>query len=363
MLHFGKENISYQYSLTYLHMNFSYFSRELTPSVMNFEIVMWILLLGVLWYGISQYRFFLWRFFALVLWVFCFEWLTWALWNNSHLWVYAYIHNDVSWVLTLTWATFIFIVKFAYDKYTQHKTVMKEFFTVVLGSSALIATVLAILKEIDVFSYSSATLPLIQKSILIFWRPLEAVIYIPVFIFTVYAFYKYWELAMYDKSLFSKYTISPKKDIFISAITILLIWYLMHPLLETSIVSSFLLVFLYIIGLILTSFMVNSIKDAPLFQRYMGGMFIFSVFAMVVMSLMIENSMITLAQSVRDTYTANTISIPWFAFTDVEFVGIVLFSCLMLAMVKYFKVITDNKDIKLDEKKMTFRGWRSLFKN
>ena len=341
-------------------MTFSYFSPELIPSAWYFEIVMWILLIGVLWYGVSHYRFFLWRFFALAFWVFCFEWLTWALWNNAHLGNYAYIHNDVSWVLTLTWSICIFIAKFSYDKGIQYKTLLKEFLIVTLGSSVLMSFVLMFLRDIGVFSYSSALLPLVQNGVLIFGRPLEAIVYIPVFVFTVYSFYKYWELAMYDKSLFANYTISLKKDIIISAITILLIWYLMHPLLETSIVSSFLLVFLYVVGLILTSFIVNSIKGAPLFQRYMGGMFIFSVFAMVVTSLMMTNWMITLAQSVRDTHTINTIVIPWFAFTDVEFVGIVLFSCLMIAMVKYFKIITDNKAILLDEKKMTFRWWRSL---
>ena len=83
--------------------------------------------------------------------------------------------------------------------------------------------VLMFLRDIGVFSYSSALLPLLQNGVLIFGRPLEAIVYIPVFIFTVYSFYKYWELAMYDKSLFANYTISLKKDIIISAITILLI--------------------------------------------------------------------------------------------------------------------------------------------
>ncbi len=343
-------------------MNFSYFSRELTSSTLVFEIVMWVLLIWVLWYGISHYRFFLWRFFALAFWVFCFEWLTGALWNNAHLGKYAYIHNDISWILMFTWTILIFLGKFVYDKKIHNKTLLKEFLFVVFWSSILVAIVILLLKDIGVFSYSSATLPLITSSILIYWRPLEAILYIPVFIFTVYSFYKYWELTMYDKNLFSNYTISAKKDIFISIVAISLIWYLMHPLLETSLLASFLLIIFYVLGLVITNFMVNSIKGIPLFQRYISGMFIFSVLVMFVTSVMIEKGMIILAQSVRDTYTINTISIPWFAFTDVEFVGIILFSCLMIAMVKYFKIITDDKNIRLDDKNMTFQGFISIIK-
>ena len=140
-------------------MTFSYFSPELIPSAWHFEMAMWILLIGVLWYGVSHYRFFLWRFFALAFWVFCFEWLTWALWNNAHLGNYAYIHNDVSWVLTLTWSICIFIAKFSYDKSIQYKTLLKEFLIVTLGSSVLMSLVLMFLRDIGgiLILFSSAT--------------------------------------------------------------------------------------------------------------------------------------------------------------------------------------------------------------
>lgn len=130
-------------------------------------------------------------------------------------------------------------MRFVYDKCVQKKSLIKEFITIVLKSSILIGVVLVVLNAIGVFSYSSATtLLLAQKTHLIFGVPLEVILYIPIFVFSVYSFYKYWELAMYDKHLFSKYSIVPSKDIFIGSLVILLIGYLIHPLLNISSTAS-----------------------------------------------------------------------------------------------------------------------------
>lgn len=341
-------------------MLFSYFSRELTQQALVFEIFAGISLLCIIYYGVKHYRFFFWRFFALAFGVFCFEGLTWAMWNNAHLGNLAYIHNDVSWVMTLIWTGLIFLNKFLYESICQSKTLIKEFAYVTLGSSILWWITLTILKMIDIFSYSITMESYVSSSVNIFWIPVEAIIYFPVFIFTSYTFYKYWELAMYDRHLFSHYSISLKKDIVISACTILLIGYLMHPLLQMTLWSTFVLVIVYLVGLMFTSFMVGQIKDVPLFQRYIAGIFVLSMFGMIIVSLMMDHSMISLSQSIKDTHTVNTVLVPWLSISDVEFVGIVLFSCLLIAIVRYFKIVTDNSNIKLDDKKMTFQGWKSL---
>lgn len=52
----------------------------------------------------------------------------------------------------------------------------------------------------------------------------------------------------------------------------------------------------------------------------MGGVFVFSLYGMIFMDFMIKNNMLSFVQAVKDTYTEKTIQIPWFSFTDVEFV-------------------------------------------
>ena len=343
-------------------MQFSYFSPELTNTAILFEVSVGILLVWVISYGYTHYKFFLWRFFALAFGVFCFEWLTGSMWNIAHLWNYAYIHNDISWVMTLAWSGVIFSVKFLYDAFIKDKNLFKEFSFVVMIGSIISGIIVILLKDSWIFGYSKTMQEMLTTASMIFGRPLESFLYIPIFIFTVYSFYKYWELAMYDKKLFSDYTVHPGKDIAIASVVICLIGYLMHPLFEMTLNWVILMIVGYIVWLIIVNYIINSIKDYPLFQRNMWGVFLLSLWCMGLLSYMIWSWFVKLSESVTDTYTVKTIQIPWLNITDVEFVGIVLFSCLLIAIIKYFKIVTTNKLPSLDDDKMTFRWFNSLIK-
>jgi len=360
-------------------MQFDYFSRALTNSSMYFEIVLAILLVWIFIYWVKNYKFFAWRFFALAFWVFAFEWITWALWINSNLWQYAYLHNDISWVMTLTWTSLIFISKFIYDKYrksipcilkfTKLKNIknfklLKEFIFVTIFSSILWLLLIILLKSIWVFSYSPEMLEVVNSWTIIFWRPLEALVYFPVFIFTVYSFYKYWELAIYNKSVFNTYSISIWKDVSISIIVIFLIWYLINPLLNfPNFFAYFSLTLAFLLVLLFTNLLISIVKDTPLFIRFISGSFIFTTIWTFIISLYVKYWIISFSDSIKNTYTDKTFTIPYTEITDVEWVWLLLFSYLMIAVVKYFKVITDNKEIKLVDKKITFKWYKSLFTN
>jgi len=357
-----------------------YFNPELTNSVMYFEIFLAIFLVWIFVFWIKNYKFFVWKFFALSFWVFAFEWLTWALWINSNLWNFAYIHNDISWVMTLAWASIIMFSKIIFDKfweklpcilkYTKLKKsknfkLIKEFIFVTIFSSILWLLLLIYLKDIWVFSYWKEMQEIINSWITVFWRPLEAIVYFPVFIFTTFSFYKYWELAMQDKNLFNDYKINFSKDILISVIIISLIWYLIHPILlvENTFVYILLLVW-FVINLIITWGLISKFVDLSLFMRFIAGTFIFTTIWSFLVSFFVKYWYLDFSQSIKDTYTINTIQMPlanWI--TDVEWWGILLFSYLMVAIIKYFKIITDNKEIKISNKNMTFKGIKSLFIN
>jgi hypothetical protein len=343
-------------------MQFSYFSPELTSIGIIFEVLVGLLLVWVISYGCTHYKYFLWRFFALAFGVFCFEWLTGSMWNIEHLWNYAYIHNDISWVMTLAWSSIIFSIKFLYDGFIKDKNLLKEFSFVVIVWSIISGLIVIILKDSWIFGYSKTMQEILIMTPMILGRPLESILYIPTFIFTVYSFYKYWELAMYDKKLFSNYTVHPGKDIAIASVVIFLIGYLMHPLFEMTFNWTLLMIAWYIVWLMLVNYIINSIKDYPLFQRNMWGVFLLTLWGMWLLSYMIWLWLVKISESVTDTYTTRTVQIPWLNITDVEFVGIVLFSCLLIAIIKYFKIVTTQKISSLDDNKMTFRWFNSLIK-
>ncbi len=359
---------------------YDYFNPELTNSVMYFEIFLVIFLVWLFIFWIKNYKFFAWKFFALSFWVFAFEWITGSLWINEHLWNYAYIHNDISWVMTLTWASIIMFSKFIFDKfwekipcilkYTKLKKsknfkLIKEFIFVTIFSSILWLLLLTYLKNIWVFSYWKEILEIVKSWITVFWRPLEAIVYFPVFIFIVFSFYKYWELAMQDKNLFNDYKINFSKDILISVIVIFLIWYLMHPVfIVKNIFIYILLLVWFIINLLITWVIISKFVELSLFVRFISGTFIFTTIWSFILSFFVKYWYLDFSQSIKNTYTVNTIQMPlvnWI--TDVEWWGILLFSYLMVAIIKYFKIITDNKEIKISNKNMTFKGFKSLFIN
>lgn len=342
-------------------MKYSYFSPELTIQSMYFEIWLLIFLIWILIYWIKNYRFFLWRFLALAFGVFCFEWITWALWINSNLWNYAYIHNDISWVMSITWASIVMFFKFIFDKYCAKWNILREFIFILLNSSIFWLLFLIYLKSIWVFSYSTEMQEILKSWVHFFWIPLEAIIYFPTFIFIVFSFYKYWELAMFNKNLFKNYKITFSKDISIAILSITLIGYLMHTLLITdNFLNYFYLISSFIIVLIITNIIINIWKDFPLFIRFLAGSTIFTILWTIVLNFFVSNKLIILSQSILNTYTLKTIKIPYMSITDVEWAWMLLFSYLLIWMIKYFKVINENKNIFLDEKNMTFKWFYSL---
>lgn len=314
-------------------------------------------------YWLRNYRFFLWRFFALLFWVLCFESLTWALWINNNLWSYSYIYNDVSWIMTLTWSSMIMLFKFIFDRFCQKWNLLREFLFVIIFSSITGLSLLIYLKNIWVFSYSSEMQQIVSSWFTIFWRPLEALLYFPVFIFTVYSFYKYWELAMYNKNLFKSYKINYWKDLIIGGITIALIWYLMHPLLETNNVLNYLfLLFSLILILIVTNYVINVWRNLHLFIRFLLGSFVYAIWSLIVLQLFLSNKLISFSQSILNTFAWETPSIEYITIADVGWGWVLVLAYFIISIVKYFKIVSLNKDIVLDEKRMTFKGWESFYK-
>lgn len=343
-------------------MKFDYFLSELTTQSIYFEIWLFLFSLLILIYWIKNYRFFLWRYFALFFWVFLFEILTSSLWLIEHLWILSYINGDVSIIMSILWTNMIVWARFGYDKLYKTSTLKTEYAFVVIVSTLLWLSLVSWLKIIWVFSYSKEMLQVVESWILIFGKPLEAIIYFPIFIFTVYSFYKYWELAMFDKKLFENYAISFGKDILIAIGVIIGLWYLLHPLLIVKNTMDYAyLILSFIIILILTNGIILLIKHMSLFIRFLFWSIFFTTASSIILNYFLVNHLVVLSESMKNTYTNKTIFIPGLQITDSEFAGLVILSYLIIAVVKYFKIVTDSKDIILDEKKMTFSWWKSLF--
>ena len=83
------------------------FDMAATAPIIAFELFIVIGTLAAV-YILSKYeRRILWRYFTVVAGVLIFELFTAPMWDNFNLGRWAYLYQDVSWILTLGWATLI----------------------------------------------------------------------------------------------------------------------------------------------------------------------------------------------------------------------------------------------------------------
>src|SRR3989344_9004333 len=67
------------------------------------------------------------RFALVAIGVFIFEFFTSPMWVNSHLGPWAYVYQDVSWVLTMGWTTLILSIIVLLDKFLPQLSELKRF--------------------------------------------------------------------------------------------------------------------------------------------------------------------------------------------------------------------------------------------
>jgi hypothetical protein len=128
--------------------------------------------------------------------VLLFEYFTQALWLNKGLESWAYLYLDVSWVITLGWATIILVARELSSLYMN-----KNNEKVKIAVDLLIVTVIGFIAEwvvlgLGIREYSGAVLSVIT-GIKIGPVPIEAFYYIPVFMLLVLTFTLYWEKQLF----------------------------------------------------------------------------------------------------------------------------------------------------------------------
>jgi hypothetical protein len=138
------------------------------------------------------------RYLIVAVGVFLFEFFTSPMWNNYRLGPWAYVYQDVSWILTLEWSTLILLTVILVDHFGARFQRWQRFglYLIVLTIVELFAEALVI--NLGVRSYA----PEVQAILLgptIMNVPIEVFYYVPVFMALVISFYKYWSLVLDDE--------------------------------------------------------------------------------------------------------------------------------------------------------------------
>jgi len=132
--------------------------------------------------------------------IFIFEFFTSPMWTNHKLGPWAYVFQDVSWVLTLGWATVILSVVVFVDHFLARWSERRRFLVVLAALTAAICVLEAVVVNLGIRGYS----PEVRATVAGAWVlgvPLEILYYVPVFMALVVGFLKYWSFALEGRAL------------------------------------------------------------------------------------------------------------------------------------------------------------------
>lgn len=173
------------------------FDKTATGPIITFEVFIIIGTAVALWL-LSKLTDKVWqRYLIVALGVFIFEFFTSPMWNNYKLGQWAYVYQDVSWILTLGWSTLILLVVTLVDKYFAARREWQRFILYLIGLTVIVLFTEAIVVNLGIRSYAPEVRAVLWGPT-IFNVPIEVFYYVPVFMALVISFYKYWTLVLDD---------------------------------------------------------------------------------------------------------------------------------------------------------------------
>jgi len=131
------------------------------------------------------------RFFVVLAGVLIFEVFTSPMWLNYKLGPWAYIYQDVSWVLGVGWSALILTIVTAVDHIFSRWSTGRRFALYLVALTALVFVLEAIVVGLGIRRYSPEVLETVI-GVFVAGVPLEALYYVPVFMTLVICLYKYW---------------------------------------------------------------------------------------------------------------------------------------------------------------------------
>jgi hypothetical protein len=173
------------------------FDKTATGSIIAFEvfiIVGWIASFIIL----SKFKDKIWRHYAIMaIGVFIFEFFTSPMWNNYKMGQWAYVYQDVSWILTIGWSALILSTVIMVDHFLARLREWQRFALYLVILTVLVFILEAIVIGLGMRSYAPEVQAVLVDTF-VFNVPIEGFYYIPVFMALVISFYKYWSLVLDD---------------------------------------------------------------------------------------------------------------------------------------------------------------------
>lgn len=125
--------------------------------------------------------------------MFLIEFFTGPMWKNLHLGFWAYVYNDVSWILTVAWTVIISLSIYVVERVIQAKEPWKRYVLFLVIMTPVIIVCDGLVRALGIRESSPETAAAAGPDMFpIINVPLAGLYYVPVVMTLVYSFYKHW---------------------------------------------------------------------------------------------------------------------------------------------------------------------------
>ena len=337
-----------------INMAAEIFDRTPTIGIIVFEIII-IILTGVALFLLSKtQKKILLRFLIAIIGIFIFEMFTAPMWNNLHLGVWAYLYRDISWVLTIGWAGMIVTAVTLVDHYFNKLNRPKRFLLSLLFLTILGMAGETVVVNLGIRTYSPEVRETILGIIPILGIPVNVIFYIPVFMALVIGFYNYWCLALDDKPVMPMKKRKWGRDFIIAAVGILLFEIMVEPMVTNAKLPAW--SYLYRdVSFVLTGIWILivwfSLKLVDKFFINVELAYKFIIYLIVIGILALPFEAYFISSGIRvygpsATKNLSGIIVPWLNVPSEVIFAIPLYFALIVAFIRYWEIILDNRRLK-----------------
>ena len=320
------------------------FEKTATGPIIAFEACIIIGTIIVLWM-VSRLQDKIWqRYLIVAVGVFLFEFFTSPMWNNYRLGPWAYVYQDVSWVLTIEWSTLILLTVVLVDHYLDRLRRWQRFILYLIVLTIVVLFAEALVINLGIRSYA----PEVQAVFLgptIINVPIEVFYYVPFFMALVISFYKYWGLVLDDELI-----VPAKKRHWLGSLAVVVAGILLFELMIEPMVNnlnlpnwsyiyhdiSFLMTGLWVVVVWLVTYLVDRwLIHLDLTKRFLIYLAVIGVIVLPIESWFINNGFRVYGPSATANFTGFTTVITNVP-VEVAF-AIPLYLALVIAFVRYWE--------------------------
>ena len=336
-----------------INMAAEVFDRNADIGVIIFELLVLVAAVLVLFFLGRTRKNILSHFFIAVSGIFIFEMFTAPMWNNLHLGWWAYLYRDVSWILTVGWATGILLIVTLVEQYCAKRSGAQRFL-IALGWLSIFGIIgETVVVNLGIRTYSPEVREAIAGNIPLLGIPVNALYYIPVFMALVLGFYHYWCLAMDGRAVVPVKRTRWCRDFIIAFVGVFLFELMIEPMVENRNLPewsyvyrdvSFLLTGGWVVIIWLALKFTNKFFiQFNLALRFMVNMLVIAVIALPVEAWLIAVKIRVYGPSAVKNFTG--IELPFFHVPVEVFFAIPLYFALIIAFVRYWEIVLDNRSV------------------